>query len=127
MPLFTWRESYTIDNEELDSHHRTLFNIMNRLYDSSFDHDNKESFDTTVEELIAYSKYHFRAEEQYMIDIDYGNIYEQIAEHEYFTRSVLEIKRDKYTESEELCRELIAFLGRWLLQHIIEADKKITV
>ena len=27
----------------------------------------------------------------------------------------------------ELCRELIAFLGRWLLQHIIEADKKIVI
>ena len=125
MPLFAWRESYSIGNEELDSHHRTLFNIMNRLYDNSFEHDNKESFDTTLEELISYSKYHFIAEEQYMIDIDYGNIYEQISEHEYFTRSVLEIKRDKYAEGNELCRVLIAFLGRWLLQHILESDKKI--
>ena len=127
MPLFTWRESYSIENEELDNHHKTLFNIMNRLYDSSFERDNKDFFDTTLEELISYSKYHFSAEEQYMIDTDYGNIYEQIAEHEYFTRSVLEIKRDKYTEGDELCRELIAFLGRWLLQHIIEVDKKIVV
>ena len=127
MPLFTWRESYSIENEELDNHHKTLFNIMNRLYDSSFERDNKDTFDATLEELISYSKYHFSAEEQYMIDTDYGNIYEQIAEHEYFTRSVLEIKRDKYTEGDELCRELIAFLGRWLLQHIIELDKKIVI
>ena len=127
MSLFTWCESYSIDNEELDKHHRTLFNIMNRLYDSSFEHDNKDSFDTTIEELMSYSKYHFSAEEQYMLNIGYANIYEQIAEHEYFTRSVAEINRDKYTEGDELCRELIAFLGRWLLQHVIEVDKKIVI
>ncbi len=61
-----------------------------------------------------------------MLDVNYGNIYEQIAAHEYFTRSVMEIKRDKYTEGDELSRELITFLGRWLLQHIIVVDKKIT-
>jgi hypothetical protein len=47
-----------------------------------------------------------------MIDMDCRNIYEQISEHEYFTRSALVIKRDKYTEGDELCSELIAFLGR---------------
>lgn len=126
MPLITWRESYSVGNEELDNHHRTLFSIMNRLYESSLENDNKDSFDTTLEELISYSKYHFSAEEQYMLDVNYGNIYEQIAAHEYFTRSVQEIKRDKDTEGDELSRELITFLGRWLLQHIIVVDKKIT-
>lgn len=43
MPLFAWRESYSIGNEELDHHHRTLFSIMNRLYDSSLENDNKDS------------------------------------------------------------------------------------
>jgi len=126
MSLFTWSDKYLVGNVEMDNHHKTLFNILNRLYESSLITDSSNSFDTILEELISYSKYHLIAEEQYMIDKGYKDIYRHIIENEEFTDMALDIKRNKDDDDKELCRELISFFGKRLLQHVMVEDKKLT-
>jgi hemerythrin len=104
MSLFTWSDKYLVGNVEMDNHHKTLFNILNRLYESSLITDSSNSFDTILEELISYSKYHLIAEEQYMIDKGYKDIYRHIIENEEFTDMALDIKRNKDDDDKELCR-----------------------
>ena len=125
MPLFIWSDKYLVGNVEMDNHHKTLFNILNRLYNSTYTIDSSDSFDIILDELISYSKYHLIAEEQYMIDKGYEDIYRHICENEDFTNMALDIKRNKDDDDKELCRELIVFFGKRLMQHFIEEDKKI--
>lgn len=34
MELFKWYKTHSVNNEELDNHHKTLFNILNKLYEN---------------------------------------------------------------------------------------------
>jgi hemerythrin len=77
-----------------------------------------------LDELISYSDYHFKAEQQYMLDIGYKDIDEQLVEHEYFTKDILRLKQSNEMDASELTKETIIFLGRWLLRTLQKKIKK---
>ena len=127
MALLAWNDTYTINNETLDSHHMTLFDIFNRLYDSSLDINDSNTFHTILTELDTYSKYHFKAEEQYMRDVEYNDIERHMSLHKYFSARLLDIKEREKNDNNDLCRELIYFLGNWLKHHVVEDDKRLSL
>ena len=127
MELFKWHTTYSVDNEELDNHHKRLFNILNRLYENCMGTEFTNTLDPIVEELVSYSNDHFSAEEQHMRDIGYKDIDKQISEHRSFTQRALQLKRVADKNDLELTKELIVFLGSWILKHVMEEDKKYSV
>jgi len=127
MKLFTWYKKYSVNNEELDNHHKALFDILNRLYENCMVRNNANCMDPIVEELVSYSNYHFSAEEQHMKDIGYKDIDKQILEHRGFTDRALQLQQVVDKNDFELTKELIVFLGNWLLHHVMEEDKKFSV
>jgi hemerythrin len=124
MPLFTWNNTYSVDNEELDSHHKRLFDIFNRMYDNSLNHDKANTLDLIIEELISYSHYHFLAEEQYMKNIRYKELLKHMIEHMRFSQKIVQLQQDVKNNEPEATKDLIAFLGEWLLNHVMMEDKR---
>jgi len=124
--LFNWCDEYLVHNEELDKHHKTLFDIINRLYENCVKVDNDVTFYNLLDELASYTLYHFTAEEQYMRDIGYNDIEKQISEHKVFTDRILQLQRDDNLDESGHSKELIVYLGNWLLTHVLEEDKKIS-
>jgi hemerythrin len=124
MILFTWYKKYSVDNEELDEHHKALFNIINKLYENCMYIANRHELAPIMDELILYSNYHFTAEEQHMINIGYKEIEKHISEHISFKQRALQLEQDIDKNDYEGSKELIAFLGNWLLHHVMEEDKK---
>jgi hemerythrin len=124
--LFVWYNKYSVNNEELDAHHKALFDIINRLYENCVEVDNAISIEPLIKELVSYTQYHFSAEEQYMMDIGYKDINKQISEHMVFTDRILQLQRDDNLNDCGHSKELIVFLGNWLFNHVIVEDKKIT-
>ena len=127
MELFKWHKTHSVNNEELDNHHKTLFNILNKLYENCMGTDIPHSLDPIVEELVSYSKYHFYAEEQHMRDIGYKDIEKQIAEHRSFSQRALQLQKVVNKDDIEHTKELIVFLGNWILKHVMEEDKKYSI
>jgi hemerythrin len=78
-------------------------------------------------QLVSYSNDHFSAEEQHMRDIGYKDIDKQISEHRSFTQRALQLKRVVDKDDLELTKELIVFLGSWILKHVMEEDKKYSI
>ncbi len=127
MPLFTWYNKYSVNNEELDSHHKQLFNIFNRLYENCIQPDNNNCIVPILEELLLYADYHFKAEEKFMNDTKYWDIVNHTRMHSYFKEKVMEIQLVENKNDYNIIKELIIFLGNWLRLHIIEEDKKYAV
>ena len=125
--IFTWYEKYSVNNDELDKHHKALFAIFNTLYDNCVQIDNGISLEPIIKELVSYTNYHFTAEEQYMRDIGYKGIDNQISQHKIFTDKILEFQRDNSIIDCEHSKELIKYLGNWLLNHVLVEDMKISV
>ena len=127
MALFTWYKKYSVNNEELDNHHKKLFDIFNRLFDTCTKTENVNCVAPIIVELMEYSNYHFSAEEKYMAVIGYKEIEFHKKLHRFFTDTVLEMQQVEDKNDYDLTKEIIVFLGNWLLQHVIVEDKKYAV
>jgi hemerythrin-like metal-binding protein len=127
MSMFVWSDRYAVGNAEIDAQHRHLFDIFNRLYEECCQPDSHVDIYETLDELIDYAALHFASEQQYMHDIGYPGLEKQLQEHLYFTNEVLRLVQDRDLSTGDLTRETIAFLGKWLLHHVSEEDRKIMV
>lgn len=104
-----------------------MIEILNRLYANCMVNNRANCLDPIVEELVSYSDYHFSAEEQYMKSIEYKGIDNHMLEHVAFTQRVPHLQLIANKDDFELKKELIVFLGNWLLHHAMEEDKKYAI
>ena len=124
MALLSWNDDYTVNNEELDNHHKKLIAILNSLYEECLKVDSEDCAGPKLDELLAYADYHFKAEEQYMRRIQYFEVDDHIELHNGFVFKMGEMKRIEHASHLELTKELIIFVGKWLLRHVLEEDRK---
>jgi hemerythrin len=125
--LFTWYKHYSVNNEELDNHHKTLFDIFNKLYETCLDANKSNCIDPIIKKLVSYSSYHFSAEEQHMRDIGYQEIDKHTEEHRTFTDRTFQLQQVAGKDGPEAIKELIEYLGTWLLHHVLDEDKKYSI
>jgi len=59
-----------------------------------------------------------------MRDIGYKDIYNHILLHEGFKKKIILLKQVSNNDVPRATRELIAFLGKWLLNHVMIEDQK---
>jgi hemerythrin len=74
-------------------------------------------------ELVLYSDYHIIEEEQYMRDVGYKEIDKHVLEHREFTQKILQLQQVADKDDLVTAKELIIFLGEWILNHIFDEDK----
>ena len=53
-----------------------------------------------------------------------GTSWDVLAQYRFYRDKVSDLQRMKLGDQRELARELIIFLGDWLLHHILEEDKQ---
>lgn len=127
MSLFKWDNKYSVNNEELDNHHKALFDILNRLYASCFGEKEGFALQTIYEELVSYIDYHFSAEERYMRKRCYTDTDRHIIAHNMFKERILLLQNDIQRNNIVVTKELIVYLGNWLLNHVMVEDRKYSI
>ena len=127
MPLFTWSDNYSVGNDDIDNQHKKLFDILNRLFDICVGKNNVDTVDTVMEDLVSYTDYHFKFEEQHMKDVGYKDIDTHIVEHNYFTNEIRFAKRRQVQDKSSTDNKLIEFLSNWLIQHVTDEDRKYAI
>ena len=127
MEEFTWSSKYSVANKELDHHHRTLFGIFNRLYDSCLNKHDTVNVSAIVEELVTYVEHHFRAEEQYMEQIRYHDIERHISEHRAFAARIVKYRHAAKLNEAAVSKEIVLHLWKWLIDHVMTEDQKYAV
>lgn len=127
MTLFKWDNKFSVNDEELDNHHKALFDILNRLYQSCFEDNEIIALDSIYEELVSYINYHFSAEEQHMRNIGYVNIDTHIIAHNLFKEKILQLRHNVDIDNIEVTKQLIVYLGKWLLNHVLAEDRKYSI
>ncbi len=124
MPLVSWYKRYSVNNEELDNHHKHLFAILNKMYDSCLTAGSMECAASIIEELIEYTDYHFAAEEKFMADKGYKGIDEHREQHRYFRDKLLELRSCENKNDYDYKKELLVLLGNWIIRHVTVEDKR---
>ena len=124
---FVWDDSYKIGNEQVDAQHHQLFNLVNDLVRSC-----AEDFDTiklkdTLDFLVNYTVQHFNDEEALQIQYNYPEYEKHKKTHEDFKHVVVALVQ-RFIEtgsSEALGNDIKTIVLKWLIDHILNEDKKI--
>ena len=122
-------DEYLTGIELIDAEHRALFELMEEACKYIRSGNTVSSYDEMIkllDDLKQYAASHFRDEEEYMESINYDGIEAQRYAHQSF---VYRMENIDFTQLEEdpqrQMEELIQFLLKWLINHILNADKRI--
>lgn len=124
MALISWSDKYSVGVSEMDSHHKKLLEMINSLHDAMKQGKSKEVLSKTVKELLDYTDFHFKKEEDYMKKYKYSGLSEQLNQHKFFVDKIKKFQDDLNSGKLTLSIEVMNFLRDWLINHIQILDKK---
>jgi len=119
-----WDNSYSVGNYTIDTQHQQFIAIINELYESFVDQTTAKKMETILGELIDYSHYHFRTEEELLNKYAYPEAEDHAAKHAEFTIKIKEFLDDFRSGRSSLTFQLMNFLRNWLLNHLRGEDQK---
>lgn len=120
---FEWQESYSVGVREFDDAHKKLLGITNDFVTASMEGKPLVQLTDLLIELIRYTRYHFRDEEELLKETDYDRLEEQKAQHDDLFDRVLKFTYDFFHGRIEQ-PSITEFMMSWLLSHILEEDMK---
>lgn len=123
--MFTFTKDCLIGINEIDEEHRRLFELI-----ASTDAALKGTEEPVghalllINELKQYATTHFAHEEKYMESIDDPELPRQKKEHAAFIEKVNSYSFDSVTDDTAVAviRELLEYLSKWLMSHILGSD-----
>lgn len=122
-------DEYRTGIEFIDEEHKELFRITekaNRYLRDEYSDDVYDEVMEIIQELKDYTIRHFKDEEDYMERIHYEGLAAQKRAHESFIGRIENIDKEKIEGDTKVYLEsLIEFLLGWLINHIMNTDKKI--
>lgn len=127
--LIAFTDEYLIGIPLIDNEHRELFRIIgevNRVVKDEFIPDKYDEIVFLLEEMKRYTIFHFTDEENYMEKIQYEGLAAQKRAHDAFIAKIESMDLEQIdAHQQETLEELMRFLTEWLINHILQADKKI--
>ena len=124
MGLSDWSPKYTVNHPVMDEHHHALFKLVDRLSEAIFEKKEKEFIGDLLNSLIEYTKMHFAAEEQLMLQVNYPGLLQHKEAHAKLVSQVQEFQR-RFKEGDNAVNgEISKFLMTdWLVNHILGMDE----
>lgn len=126
MPLITWTDSFSVKVEEIDTQHKKLVEIINKLYDAMKVGKSKDVMGEILTNLISYTATHFKTEEIYFDLYSFPENETHKADHKKFVETVTKFKKDFDSGNATVSLEVMSFLRDWLTKHINGTDKRYT-
>ena len=125
--IFPWNDSFKTGIDEIDLQHKKLVLLLNKVAMNIAFNETDIRLENVIDELLDYTIYHFDAENRYWLDNlpDCNITAHHKASHDQFIvkinsfKAVLENKPTK-----EFLNEMLSFLSRWLVSHILESDRQ---
>jgi hemerythrin len=129
--MYEMKPEYYVGMEMIDTEHTQLFAYAEEMYQllhREFMPDKYDNIAAVLEKLKDYTKYHFADEEAYMESIHYKRLFTQKTQHHYFVQKLEEIDLASIDpeNQDEIIADLLDFLTKWLVNHILEVDMLIT-
>lgn len=123
MPFMQWSEILIIDGGDVDGQHRQLVDAINAFHDAVAQGQELSLIAGTLDYLGRYSAQHFTHEEQMLGARAYPRIDQHRSQHRLFIDQVSGFRAQLNAGGPGLGHGMAQFLGSWLVNHIMVADK----
>jgi len=117
-----WNESLSVKVSRFDNEHKKLLEIIKVLDDAMSQGEGKDVLSKTLEELLNYTKTHFKNEEQLMQQHGYSGYSNQKVQHDAFIKKVTDLHEDYEKGNTMLSVSVMVFLKNWVITHIQKVD-----
>jgi hemerythrin len=124
MQLVTWSDKYSVKNSLIDSQHKKLLTIINDLHTAMKAGKSKEIMQKIIDDLVMYTKEHFKTEEDIMLRAKYSGFPEHKVEHDLLAKKVVDFQNNFRLGKAALSMDVMKFLNEWLINHIQKSDQK---
>lgn len=120
-----WQDAYALGLATIDTQHRHLFDIVNKIYSLKKNDHLKEDIKTVLIELNDYMREHFDDEEQYMRQIGYPDLEAHRLLHAHIIEQLTQFVKTPNHRLDILRTKMRVMAKRILIDHIIDEDMKI--
>lgn len=118
-----WSNALSVGVKEIDDQHKGLAAIVNEMNEGIKGGWGKDARNEVLTRLVEYTKVHFATEESFMSIANYPNAKAHKKQHEDLINMVGSYIK-KYNEDPNASNyDLLFFLKRWLVEHIMKDDK----
>jgi hemerythrin len=124
MSNLVWKDEYSIGHFQTDHEHKELISLANKVIAFSSNGEQADKIKGAVKALGDYSVIHFRNEEAYMERIGYPGLEEHKERHKELIER-MEAVITQNTALDDLVHQLKRLMVVWVIEHIINEDKKI--
>jgi len=119
-----WKDEYSVGIESLDNDHKKLINLLNQ-FTTAYDYAMSEDFEReALNDLIAYTKYHFEREEDLLDKHSYIGVEAHKKQHRAMIAQVESFVTLYDDKGHDALAEVSGFLQQWLINHINGTDKE---
>ena len=122
--MLQWSDEYRIGNERIDFEHRIFFNLVADFQSARLADASMEKLERILEEVALYARFHFRSEENMMIDMQYPGLEEHKVQHynlvEVLSNQMLGLEMGLYKP-----QQVEEFLVCWFVNHVMHEDSKL--
>lgn len=116
-----WSDDYSIGDASIDEEHLQLIHLINRFNKALSNNESNKVLADTFDRLIVYTLEHFKNEEERMKLCNYPELESHKIEHQKLVQKLMDLNKEKkYVFPESIS----TFLNRWLIDHILDCDKK---
>lgn len=122
MNKIEWTAALSVGVTDIDEQHQRLFTIIDDLSNAKTASLDRASILNTLWQLVDYSDYHFRTEDNYMIENNYPLFLSHRKEHLAFIKKMGDLINVLEKEENSLTEDILEFLYNWWQTHISESD-----
>lgn len=122
LAFIQWRDSYSVGLPEIDTQHKQLIEIINRLHDAMRTGSAHALIVRVVDDLLEYTNYHFSYEEKMISAAGYPHVAEHARKHRAMVAQIEAFRQRVGAPAATLPLQLMDFLKSWLTKHILSTD-----
>lgn len=124
MAVIKWRDSFNTGVGQFDREHHKLIELIEMMHSAVRDKSGKEVAERACAELVTYTVAHFDNEEKAMAAVGYPELGAHRTEHSLLKQDAQNFQTRIATNFPDGVSDLYRFLREWLVNHILDCDKR---
>lgn len=125
-----WKDDFSTGVAEIDEQHMILVHSLNDAHSKLTKDCSLKALEQITQDLLSYALYHFETEEALMQQYAYMENSEEDAkkhlqQHRSFSEKVVSVRECLKMEQSINAQDLLSFLNKWLVDHILNTDQKL--
>jgi len=119
-----WNDNLSVGIDEIDEEHKKLLGMINQLQTAAHYHTDDTLVESTLNDLIDYTKYHFSREEELLQKHNYPDYDDHKKQHEAMVEQVTKFIDEYRVDKTRTIENVVLYLKTWLINHIKGSDQR---